>query len=572
MKIRRIVSAAAAAAFLLQIPALANGSVRAVVDYERSRVTVSGTAENSQSAVIEVIKPSVEVDLGSGTENYTIAYDADFDALPEAVQKLMLDWFGTEQIADNSYSVSYDALGAPGVYTVVVKVSDGEEPVRTRFYFGTAENSAADLAVINGYISAKDKANVRKFITDNKDKYFITAELYDDAAMGDAVASGIIAEGTASKMSVLTANVEKYSVMQALKTGDTVKILLDNAQLLELTSLDEYAYLKNGSSDFQKELGDRIKSASFDSYADFIKEFKGAMCLTGVHYAENYGEISGILNRAKAAGYLSGSPYFNLSSTKSVDEKLISNYYSDMDALKTAIEGFCKNSGGNTTDGNKPSGGGSGGGGGTGGGKGSSVNASASSDVINQNAQDSVAFSDVDESHWAYLSILSLKKMGAINGYSDGTFKPDNSITRREFVKIALSAFGISDANAKSTFKDVPESDWGYASIAAAQEHGIISGDENGNFNGDSNITRQDVAKILYGVLKFKSQTLPAQREYTGFNDYADIADYAAEGVEALYRGGAVNGFEDGTFKPKDFATRAETAKMIFSVLQKIGG
>ena len=67
MKIRRIVSAAAAAAFLLQIPALADGNVRAVVDYERSRVTVSGTAENSQSAVIEVIKPSVEVDLGSGT-------------------------------------------------------------------------------------------------------------------------------------------------------------------------------------------------------------------------------------------------------------------------------------------------------------------------------------------------------------------------------------------------------------------------------------------------------------------------------------------------------------------------
>ena len=100
----------------------------------------------------------------------------------------------------------------------------------------------------------------------------------------------------------------------------------------------------------------------------------------------------------------------------------------------------------------------------------------------------------------------------------------------------------------------------------------IISGDEYGRFGGDTNITRQDVAKILYGILKFKSSTLPAEREYTGFADYADIADYAEEAVEALYRGGAINGIGDGRFMPKAYATRAETAKMVFSVLQTIGG
>ncbi len=116
------------------------------------------------------------------------------------------------------------------------------------------------------------------------------------------------------------------------------------------------------------------------------------------------------------------------------------------------------------------------------------------------------------------------------------------------------------------------ENDWCYRWIATAQSHEIINGDEAGNFNGEANVSRQDAAKILYGILKFRSQTLPAEREYSGFNDYADIADYAQESIEALYRGGVINGMENGDFRPQANATRAETAKMIFSVLQKMGG
>ena len=63
-----------------------------------------------------------------------------------------------------------------------------------------------------------------------------------------------------------------------------------------------------------------------------------------------------------------------------------------------------------------------------------------------------------------------------------------------------------------------------------------------------------------------------AQVGVSAMNDYADIADYAQESIEALYRGGVINGMENGDFRPQANATRAETAKMIFSVLQKMGG
>lgn len=576
MKIRKFLSALTAAATALQIaafPAAAadnSGAVRAEVDYVRSEIKISGTVTEKEDVVIEVIKPSVILD--DGTE-YTIDPSGNLDALPEAVQEKMFDHFEVLTPEGTAFSTAYAELGNAGVYTVFAKSGSMSSAAKAQFYYDTKAASDAQLEIINGYIAAKDEANVRKFITDNTDKYFISAVFYDDAAVGDAVAAGVISDGTAKSMADLVRSVEKYSTLQRLHTAssdaETGEILLSYATELGLTAYDEYPYMTAGDAAFMTELGKRVRESEFETSAEFESAYKAAMCLTGIHNAKNYGEINPILKRAKNAGFLTKSAYFDLISTKSVDDSLVKKNYSSMKALSDAIDSLLAgNSGGN----NGGSSGGSGGSGGGNGGSGSSVNVNIGANAGKPNNETTAAFSDVPDSHWAYLSILSLKKKGAINGYEDGTFKPDNSVTRREFVKIALEAFGIEDSTAVSSFGDVSADDWAYKQIAAAQAHGIISGDENGNFNGDANIIRQDVAKILYGILKFRSSTLPAERDYTGFNDYADISEYADEAIQALYRGGAINGTDDGNFMPQAYATRAETAKMIFSVLQKIGG
>lgn len=577
MKMKRILSVLTAAAVAMQITAAvsaadtadAAGTVRAEVDYDRARVTVSGTTNGGGNVLIEVIKPSVTVDLGNGETEYTIPSDADPDTLPAEVQEKMLDHFEAVKSENGGFGTAYVSDGKPGVYTVRAKGGADSAPAAARFYLDTKANAAAMLETVNGYINGKNKTELGGAFSAAKDSYLIGAAHYDDS-IRDGVAAGVISEGAAESMSELVKRVEKYSIIQRLRAAVTdaeaAALISGYAEELGISETDEYKYMLNATAAFKTELGKRVRSAAFEAYAQFESAFKSAACLSGVHNATNYGEINGILNRAKKAGFLTDSAYFKQSSTKSVDTKLLGKDYADMDALEKAIKSFISsgnsNSGG--TGGGSGSGGSSGGSGGT--------NVSIGTGAVKPNNQTAAAFSDVDESHWAYLSILSLKKAGSINGYADGTFKPDNNVTRSEFLKIALDAFGITDDGAKSTFADVSESDWCYKWIAAAQTNGIISGDEYGRFGGDTNITRQDVAKILYGILKFKSSTLPAEREYTGFADYADIADYAEEAVEALYRGGAINGIGDGRFMPKAYATRAETAKMVFSVLQKIGG
>ena len=571
MKTKRFLSiltvAAAAAALMPTAAAAASGTVSADVNYALSEITISGSAENGADVAIEVIKPSVTVDLGEGEREYVIDGNSDFDKLPEKVQELMLDHFEVVTAPSGAYSTGYVSAGKPGVYTVLVK-SGTADTAKTRFFLETKEESSKYLETMNLYIAAQDKAKVREMITEAKDKYFINAVFYDDSIMGDAVADGVISAGKANGITELIKRVGKYSTVQKLRNtatdAETAGILSGYAQELGITGFEEYPYMVKANDTFKEEVGKRIRKSVFETYADFEKAYKSAMCLTGVHLAENYAEINGILKRAKSAGLITASEYFALGSTKSADEKLIGNNYSTAAELESAIYSAVKSDSGSS--------GGSGGGSSGGSGGGGKVNVDINTGYIKPSEDSETAFSDVDESHWAYLSILSLKKRGVLNGYADGTFKPDNNITRREFLKAALEAFKITDSGAKSTFADVAENDWCYRWIATAQSHEIINGDEAGNFNGEANVSRQDAAKILYGILKFRSQTLPAEREYSGFNDYADIADYAQESIEALYRGGVINGMGNGDFRPQANATRAETAKMIFSVLQKMGG
>lgn len=205
-------------------------------------------------------------------------------------------------------------------------------------------------------------------------------------------------------------------------------------------------------------------------------------------------------------------------------------------------------------------GGGTTGGGASGGGGGGSSSKGGSPFQTDGTAAPSTAYADI-AAHWAKEYITALSGKGIINGYEDGTFRPDNQITRAEFAKLLVTLSGRAPVY-KDVFADVAADNWSYGYVAAASDMGLITG-YNGNFEPNGLITKQDAAVMLYRYAQSKGVALGGDVQ---FDDSALIADYAASAVGALAGGGVISG-SDGRFYPTNNTTRAEAATLIYKLL-----
>lgn len=192
-------------------------------------------------------------------------------------------------------------------------------------------------------------------------------------------------------------------------------------------------------------------------------------------------------------------------------------------------------------------------------------------DDINQITGGNSGFPDVASSHWASGYIQFVKDNKIMQGDENGLFKPDDSITREEWVKTILTAFVIDTKDAKCDFSDVDEERWSYPYIAKAFEMMIINGVSDTEFAPAESISRQDAAVIFYRGAKAAREDGFSEIEMSSFTDAEDIADYAIEPINLLYKLKVLNGYEDGSFRPNAPITRAEAAKMIYTALEKLG-
>ena len=167
-----------------------------------------------------------------------------------------------------------------------------------------------------------------------------------------------------------------------------------------------------------------------------------------------------------------------------------------------------------------------------------------------------VEFSDI-EGHFAQDYIKTLASDGMINGYEDGSFKPDNTITRAEFAKLVSVIFEITSHHVQE-YEDVKSDDWFKPYVDKLSGAGIVTGYD-GKFSPYDNITRQDAAVICLRISEKCSAKLDGESE---FADKTDIASYALEAVGALAANEIMNG--DGTnFYPLNNLTRGETAAIL---------
>lgn len=166
--------------------------------------------------------------------------------------------------------------------------------------------------------------------------------------------------------------------------------------------------------------------------------------------------------------------------------------------------------------------------------------------------------------HWAKESVQQLIKSGAINGYPDGTFKPNQLITRAEFVSILVHALNLEEMDGLLFFDT--RDHWAKDVIATAHAHGIVNGYTETIFGANDPITREQIAVMITRAtgLSMENETLP-------FVDQGKISTWAQDAVMTLTERGIIEGFPDGSFQPQKGATRAETAVLLSRTLESIG-
>ncbi len=213
----------------------------------------------------------------------------------------------------------------------------------------------------------------------------------------------------------------------------------------------------------------------------------------------------------------------------------------------------------------------SGGGGGSGSGSGKKtsfspvvVPATPSKPVTEPEKNEFKGFSDIADVEWAKESINRLVEKNVIA--KDEKFRPNDYITREEFVKMAVTAFNMYDKNAKAEFTDVKGDEWFAPYIASAFANGIVTGNPDGSFGIGKNITRQEIAVILCRILNTEISEDVSEK----FADDEKIADWAKEAVYEMKKRGIVNGVGENTFEPESYATRAMAARMIDFMMNEV--
>ncbi|TYO93257.1 S-layer homology domain-containing protein [Desulfallas thermosapovorans] len=156
--------------------------------------------------------------------------------------------------------------------------------------------------------------------------------------------------------------------------------------------------------------------------------------------------------------------------------------------------------------------------------------------------------------HWAEGQINKWAEKGLAGGYSDGTFKPNNQVTRAEFVALVNRAFGIETKGFAANFSDVNSSQWYYNDIAAASAAGYTGGYPDGTFKPQQSISRQEAASILVRLLELE----PTTQGLEGFKDAGQIPQWSRSSIGAIAKAGLMAGYPDGTFQPGKSITRAE--------------
>ena len=550
---KKIIISAAAAAMLLSNVAYAAGP-EIDFDYNSGKLTIQGTTEKpNETITLNILKPGVDIEQLYGENG--------------------------ESILHNDYTVTDDN----GRYTFTILIPEGTEKGQYTGYLGASSFDDPEeftLAYMSGeeYSEAIERLNAAANDADEFKR--VLNEIGKEIGFVNSLTDSVDADKTAellrkavSEQGLSTTNsgenkkiYDTITVIQAFNENKMTdfadyadSIVIDNKNTIEF-----YKNIISGGSG-ESIFIDTISGKDISSIDEFETALEDAVMISVVRYPDGIGNIEKVLKEYKdRTGAKTGS-------AKNANYSAVAGKsYSSVAALIEAFNDSVDSNGSGSSSGG---GSGSGGGGGSTGGGGGSQTGGKNENIASPinpsnpvNTELGIKFEDLNSVPWAYEAISKLFSAGIISGRSDTIFAPNDFVTREEFAKLVVTAFGFNDDNYTNNYVDVPAGSWYEQYVCSATEHGICNGIGDSKFGVGANITRQDMCVMIYNAIKANGDSLASGE--IGFSDVADIADYASEAVGALANAGIVNGVGDNLFDPNGTATRAQAAVIINNALE----
>lgn len=170
-------------------------------------------------------------------------------------------------------------------------------------------------------------------------------------------------------------------------------------------------------------------------------------------------------------------------------------------------------------------------------------------------------FADVQNNAWYSEAIAYVYNNGMMNGTDGGKFEP-NATTTRAMLVTMLHRLENEPVTGASRFSDVASGQWFSEAVAWAAANGVVNGYENGTFAPNASITREQLAAVLYRFAQFKGYDVTAKGILNSFSDSAEVSGWAKEAMQWAVGVGIING-DSNALKPAGNATRAEVAMML---------
>ena len=156
-----------------------------------------------------------------------------------------------------------------------------------------------------------------------------------------------------------------------------------------------------------------------------------------------------------------------------------------------------------------------------------------------------------------------------MDGLPGGLFAPNKELTRAEAVQILYNLEGQPTVTGDSTFTDLTD-DWYVNAITWAEINGVVDGYGDGTFQPNDTVTREEFAQMMYNYASYKEYDLTLEGDLSQFEDASAISSWAETAMSWANGSGLINGHDDGTIDPQGTTTRAQAASILMRFDQNV--
>ena len=537
------------------------------------KMTFEGKITDAKKANLLITKPKAE----KSDEAFVIS-DINKTAMQDAVLSV-ISAGENDGVFKFEYQFPSDAVSGMYGFYIGADGVDGVNLFKREAYYATAGDTADVVAALNSFPVNAAAAVREQFLAENAKILKLDLTDYATLTNKSLVYSALFNTGVNDPALVgegFTKAVGVTLISQAA-SASIQSVVSKYADALGLDLDGDFNDITDKTAVYNRLLSLNLLTAA-DPYKLVKSAFEGCVAVLLLNQAEPAG-IPAILANNYAKFGITADNWAKFQSLTNqyavhaaVTNKNFANEAAVLSAFNAVVNPGAADSGGSSNGSN------SGGGRVSGGGASTSFSAdtgvvvpmTVTPDAEKPVNEADVIFSDIDGVPWAETAIVTLYEDGIINGKDDGTYAPNDNITREEFVKLLILAMNERISEDSAEFEDVIAGEWYESYISTVVKIGVVNGMSETEFGIGQNITRQDMAVMISRAIAHKESVLDVRFDNIDFADKEEFAPYAQESIEKLAAFGLMRGVGENRFAPANFATRAEAAVVIYQFMKMV--